>query len=513
MTAQLLVGASDTALVTAQNPVASQAGTLPTTHRIGDLLLAFVCTQTALSTGQAFGETTGKWTQISPAYVLNSGKRPTAVFAYAITNQAALDGLVAPNFVSSAAGRWVVRVSRVINADLSAYADGASPTFESGNPTTSIVLATAVTGHDGSLVIAMVHGINNTVQGNPTWGAPPTGFTQQHADNSTVSGVASNDSLYLATEIKTPAGAVGGVTVTVGNAQTMLNGFLVSVKSLPSPVPTPHVTEWSGTSELPAYATVWDGTTEKPTSSMLAYPGDQTITKLFAKTPFYIAHRGGSATYPEETVYSYTQCANMMMKALEISVWRSSDGVFVCSHDQNLLRVTGQSVDIPTTTWAAMSSLMVNPVGTDNQTQPPRPLARIEQVLSRYGMTHVCFVEDKTGVNAAALLDVLDQYGGPSRHVWKAAGSFNKQAIVTARGYKAWGYYFQTDQANFATTYQPWDWVGLDYAMSDADILTDLSFGKPAIAHIIATNAQRDRMLGLGCIGCMTSAVDIVFPH
>ena len=308
-------------------------------------------------------------------------------------------------------------------------------------------------------------------------------------------------------------GTLSGLVISTTAAMTTLSAWLVSIKSPVSASPTPHATLFVGGTEMPAITTVWDGTTEKPVVSMLAYPGDQTVAGFIAKQPFYVAHRGGSASYPEETVYSYQQCAAMMMRALEISVWRSSDGVFVCSHDQNLSRVTGQSVDIPTSTWASMSGLMVNPVGTNNQGQPARPIARIEDILSRYGMTHCCFVEDKTGTNAAALLDVLDAYGGPTRHVWKAAGPFARQAIVSARGYKAWGYYFINDQPNFASTYSRWDWVGLDYNMSDANIQADIAFGKPAIGHIIADNTQATRMLGLGCIGLMTAAVDVVFPH
>jgi len=513
VSAKLLTGVNDSALITLVNPATSCAGALPTNRAVGDILIAFVASQTALGTGQSFTETSGTWTQLGPTYPLNSGKRPVGVWIKTIPDSATLAALTAPNFQSSATGRWIVRISRITGADLSAPVDGASSSYETVASTTSCSLANAPIAKGNTLAFAVVHGVNTAGQQNPNWGPAPAGFTTAYADNTTANGTASNDSLYVATETVAIPATLTGVVVTVSNAQTTLNGFMVSIASTPSPTQTPHVWIYDGSSEQLAYATVWDGSAEQPVESMRPYAGDQTVTTLFAKQPFYIAHRGGSASYPEETVYGYTQCANMMMRALEISVWRSSDGVFVCSHDKNLSRVTGQNIDIPTTAWSAMSGLMVNPVGTDNQGQPPRPLARIEDVLSRYGFTHSLWVEDKSGVNGAALLDILDAYGGPSRHVWKAAGPFSKQAIVTARGYKAWGYYFVTDFPNFDTSFAPWDFLGLDYAMSDAQVQHCVATGKPSVSHIIANTAQRDRMLGLGCVGSMTSAVDVVFPH
>jgi glycerophosphoryl diester phosphodiesterase len=215
------------------------------------------------------------------------------------------------------------------------------------------------------------------------------------------------------------------------------------------------------------------------------------------------------------TLYAYEQSAMLMMRSMEISVWRSADGVFVCSHDQNTSRVTGTSMDIPTSNWSAISALMVNPVGTDNQAQPARPICRIEEVLSHFGLTHVLFVEDKSGSNGSALLDILDAYGGATHHIWKMYGvSVNnvQRAQAQARGYKTWGYYFLADNANIASTAASWDLIGLDFNMSDAQITAAVGLGRPAVGHIIANTTQRDRMLSLGCIGVVDAAPKTVFP-
>lgn len=85
--------------------------------------------------------------------------------------------------------------------------------------------------------------------------------------------------------------------------------------------------------------------------------GASPLTKWLAKTPWYVAHRGGSLDWVEETYYAYSQSAawNSML-GLEISVWQSVDGVWVCSHDQSTLRMFGTDYDIPTTSWLSTLS-------------------------------------------------------------------------------------------------------------------------------------------------------------
>ena len=116
--ATLLSGTNDTKLVVSGTAVSSLTGQIPAGTAVGDLLVAFVVQQTALSAGQTFQENSGTWTLISPAYVMGSGKRPVGVWVKAIPDSATLSALTAPTFSATVAGRWIVRINRVINADL-----------------------------------------------------------------------------------------------------------------------------------------------------------------------------------------------------------------------------------------------------------------------------------------------------------------------------------------------------------------------------------------------------------
>ena len=60
------------------------------------------------------------------------------------------------------------------------------------------------------------------------------------------------------------------------------------------------------------------------------------------------------------TAFAYSRAAAFpALKALEISVCRSADGVLVCSHDPTTERVTGVPYTIARETWATLSELEV----------------------------------------------------------------------------------------------------------------------------------------------------------
>ena len=87
----------------------------------------------------------------------------------------------------------------------------------------------------------------------------------------------------------------------------------------------------------------------------------QIISALATTNPLYVAHRGGyTSTYGEQTLPNYTASASQNSQAfLEISVWDTADaGVYAASHDRTTARVfSGASLDVPSSTWATLSSL------------------------------------------------------------------------------------------------------------------------------------------------------------
>ena len=87
-----------------------------------------------------------------------------------------------------------------------------------------------------------------------------------------------------------------------------------------------------------------------------------TVDKLLArKNGFMIAHRGGSADWPEMSLLAYNESANRGIPALEFSFSLTSDGVPVGVHNQNLKGVDRSAPETPVTqmTWEQVRELVV----------------------------------------------------------------------------------------------------------------------------------------------------------
>src|SRR5687767_11923495 len=57
--------------------------------------------------------------------------------------------------------------------------------------------------------------------------------------------------------------------------------------------------------------------------------------------PLAIAHRGGLALGPENTLATFARATALGVRYLETDVHTTNDGALVCFHDATLARVTG----------------------------------------------------------------------------------------------------------------------------------------------------------------------------
>lgn len=228
--------------------------------------------------------------------------------------------------------------------------------------------------------------------------------------------------------------------------------------------------------------------------------------------PNYCAHRGGSADWPEETLYAYANSAAWSDElAMEVSVWQSSDGVWVCSHDQSTARMFGTDYDIPTTPWTTLQSLVTTVGG--------KPIAKFQDVLDLYGGNRLLFVDNKGVQSLTAWLDLLDSSGGSNWFVGKAFAMGATQAnAYHARGYKTWGYFYEADTTfgggtNLANNGQYSDMIGMDYNAAQESWDQAIAFNKPILGHIVPTAAAAATAFGKGATGLMVSGVMEVVPQ
>lgn len=238
-------------------------------------------------------------------------------------------------------------------------------------------------------------------------------------------------------------------------------------------------------------------------AQMRAMPsGYPSIDAMVAQKGFLVAHRGGSASWPEMSMRAYTNSVAHGAGALEVSVGRTSDGVWVLAHDQNLQRVdpSAPSTPISQMTWAEVQRY---------RTAGERIL-RIEEYLEAYGRSHVTVLDPKYSALQWADLAAKLPADSKSRIIWKSAGDATWLAAQwKADGWRCWGYAYaqHASDGSLAKWAPAWDYLGFPWDATALAWKVATSFGKPVWAHICPTKAAYDQGLQNGAVGCMVSGV------
>jgi hypothetical protein len=121
----------------------------------------------------------------------------------------------------------------------------------------------------------------------------------------------------------------------------------------------------------------------------------------------------------------------------------------------------------------------------------------LADMLDHYAAKRIIVVDNKADTNAAAFLDLLDSYGGPARFILKGIyGQTATQIAGRARGYRGWGYCYETDGLSTISSWiGTWDIVGLNYGASQSAWNTFVAAcqaaGKPYWPHILNTAASK----------------------
>lgn len=314
------------------------------------------------------------------------------------------------------------------------------------------------------------------------------------------------------------AGATGDMAVTYTNAQAT-NGWGFTLGAPLAVVATPFQVEVANGSggSTPATVTYYDGT-EHAVQDLLVLPWDgYTVTDMdadFVTSDVYWAHRGGSLNWSEESMRAYTNAVWHGCRALEVSVWKTTDDVYAMSHDRTLTATTARTDDIPTSTWAAVAGAVLDTPAADGGV-----LGRLEDLLDTYGQDYVLILEDKQNTNVPALLDLVEAHvpNAQQHIVWKfalAAADGSYPALVRSRGYKSWGYFYDGDAITaLPSRAAAFDYLGLNWNATAPQWAAATGYGKPVVAHVVPTLANATTAKGLGARGIQASNVLAIVPR
>lgn len=226
---------------------------------------------------------------------------------------------------------------------------------------------------------------------------------------------------------------------------------------------------------------VWSGTEAISCVSMKAIPyGSRSVEEMLKTPKFFVAHRGGSESWPEHTERAYSQCPIFKCHGLEMSCGQSSDGVWFGCHDQSLSRlVPALTKPVDQYTWAEIQA-----AASQTEYMP----ARLDWLIEHYIDTHVLVVDPK--YKTGKWEEFLAVFKGlENKIIFKAYGD-TQWAFdpIRAKGVKTWGYAYAGDKDK--TWYANWaagktcDVLSMEYT-APQEIWTALkASGKPLVSHI-----------------------------
>lgn len=479
---------------------------IPQNTKVGDVLLAVITHQ--YTTGISFPP---GWQLISAERPSGSAARQLQVYAYRVFSLPVprpVFGILASN-----EGRMAATVMRLTGASETEVlaAAGAWPSTEPDNITGFTI--PALTGlPSGTRQLVAVYG--NSSAG----GEPPTVTV---ADGTSLVRVAAQAPAAAATTLDVFVSTTATAKeVTFSGTAANASGFQLALQPYtPPPAPAWEARLYEDGVMHPA---VLEGIQSSiSTRQEIELVGwrrrNFTVTDLLSTTPFYIAHRGSGDSWPEHTMAAYTNATAFGVKALELSICTTSDGVMFCHHDLTLLKMTGLTLPpISELTWAEVQALWFDTREWTGEGTPLSRPVRVEEVLDAYLPTHVIFIEDKQGTNTTGLLNLMDSYPQYKDHfVWKQYAGAGQWEAAKNRGYKVWGY-FMTDTFSRIQELAPrFDLLGIPHTASDA-IISEIAAvsqttGKPLICWEVHYRWMRDRLLALGVQGMMTSNIPYVY--
>jgi glycerophosphoryl diester phosphodiesterase len=274
-----------------------------------------------------------------------------------------------------------------------------------------------------------------------------------------------------------------------------------------------------GIKAAPAAATGWPSAraTGMAAAQAGAWAVSRAVDAWIADTPMWVAHRGGGDDWPEMTMQAYAgSVAWHPGVGLNFDLQKSSDGVYVGSHDATTGRVFGTDLTISSSTWSALSALRTT-VGN-------QPMTRLDDFLDLYGgdPDQPVWLDNKIGdVETSTLLAWLDSnYAGWQE--WLVTKGYytqvNHLAAAKAKGGRTWMYLYAADLASHPTTADlaAASMFGMEYGANSTAWSTILGYSKPVLAHILDTAANKttaDTNSGGHVAGYMVAGVTEVVPE
>jgi hypothetical protein len=241
------------------------------------------------------------------------------------------------------------------------------------------------------------------------------------------------------------------------------------------------------------------------------------VTAMLAKPGFTWAHRGNSNVYAELSLNAYQNAAARGYSVLEISLARTSDGVWFGLHDEDINRTSGLAAGTQPAasamTWAQVNAFN-NVLAVDGVA---RPYMRWQDFLPLASQGFIVVIDPKyawaLGTTARnEFWAMCDQIGTARCMVKGFVTAASLRDAATTHGYSSWGYGYQTDVDNgaFANNQAGWTTLGLEIIATQVAWNTVKAFGQKVLAHIAMTVADYQAGMAKGADGVQVGGTAVV---
>ncbi|EPJ42290.1 putative Glycerophosphoryl diester phosphodiesterase [Streptomyces afghaniensis 772] len=223
----------------------------------------------------------------------------------------------------------------------------------------------------------------------------------------------------------------------------------------------------------------------------------------------YVAHRGGAREVPENSMTGLVAAYERgTAQVLDFDTRLLRDGTPVVFHDETLNRTTylgGEVRGLDAREWRGVRLRPEDALpGSWRSERPPT----VAEVLDRFGGRIVLMLEAKDPRSLGRLAGLI-RARGLTRSVFvnsndpEVARRVHRLGLLTQLWRSA--RQLRTDRPERWRSYV--DLLDVDHRARDADLARAVKSGIRRVwAHTVVTDAQRDRVLALGCDGVITDA-------
>ena len=236
-------------------------------------------------------------------------------------------------------------------------------------------------------------------------------------------------------------------------------------------------------------------------------------TFLGLESPLAIAHRGGAAEQPENTMIAFEHAVSLGYRCIETDVRATRDGVAMVFHDEILDRLTDHTGPLVERDWAQLGDVRID---------GKEPIVRLDDLLGAWPDLRL-IIDPKSDDVVAPLIEVLRRTNARDR---VCIGSFSARRLRRIRAdspgctscspaevvrlrARSWGLPTGKQVADCAQVPPRQPLVGgLSIPVVDAAFLRAAhARGMPVQVWTVNNDAEMERLLDLGADGIMSDRV------